>query len=994
MNKPDPVEMFLGVSRAVGPRRILGLGNGPVDAATIQAAMRMRIRTIESHPRAASREAAEVQQVIEAAGAALMASESGPEHASKPRNVPVPPSRLRPKAPPPAKAPVPPVPQVTEAHLTPFDRLVLAVLLAGGGWNSRTRGIIAGLASQVGLDSKNLQRVVLGLSKFVHQRGSKGTVDSAAEMPMAMTPLPQPGRIESTVGKISDGLAREVRGETYGSMVRLIIVFIVAALLLGIVLVQVLTAPTKDERSLEQRREVAQEKVARDMERERSVLVNAPEAEHVVEESTRSGVVLPAKYSRPPNFSMSRRPEAALMRLDRSGQYLDEFEDLARRLELDPSRLPEQKFSAWTEGVRSAASTWPLMDPGVREQFRVGMLAVLRQASDTDVAAKLLSVFELDPGAPIVDPLESWIRPFHGGMLALSAGRREMPPEVQTVAAGVLENVFETSALGLNSREGPFRAGASRTLDHMVPALVAITGVTPGALDAWEFWLVAQETVRSGSGLQEAQMLAIQEFLSSGRNLAEEGEPVDVVGRLISEIDWGPTGADPLALREYYADWLKDPRISSTSMWVMASLLDSSLHAAWYRPEFVPAPEAGFPDRERVGRLAQAAWPEPVGPIAKGNRVLVNAGLLAEYDQILPAIKASARNATSDIERMRILLLASRLVEAGALLVAEREQEAASVLAMASNHVRTGDTGVDEAQQVVGRSDEFNDGEWAAEFEKTSGNQRDQVELLRALRQRSRLASDLSPLDARVFAEQVWRGNPAIIRSTARSIAIEEFINGPILALELLDTSDRAPLNDATLEFVEVYTGEPMPSNSAEDAEVRMRRALARKTLTLLDVDRDPIDRLGEATRTALAGRIAAYAQSTTIPASAGISDVADVSADVMRETAGVRLFADPFPDTLVALDASRKGREWLAQTAPQRLVAALAAEADFLAYVVAADVPSARIEVADILQSSGISRSRASSAITQATLTLLEIAQLERLRLAPRERNPLGGVS
>ncbi len=88
-------------------------------------------------------------------------------------------------------------------------------------------------------------------------------------------------------------------------------------------------------------------------------------------------------------------------------------------------------------------------------------------------------------------------------------------------------------------------------------------------------------------------------------------------------------------------------------------------------------------------------------------------------------------------------------------------------------------------------------------------------------------------------------------------------------------------------------------------------------------------------------------------------------------------------------------GERWrLAQTAPQRLVAALAAEADFLAYVVAADVPSARGEVADILLSSGISRSRASSAITQATLTLLEIAQLERVRLAPRERDPLGGAS
>lgn len=993
MNRSDPLEMFLQVSRASGPRRILGLGNGPLDAATIEAAMRMRIRTVDQHSRASSIEATEVRRIIEAAAAALMASEAGPERATS-RSTPVLPNRLRTKRPPSAKPPVAPVPQVTEAHLTSFDRLVLAVLLAGGGWNSRTRGIIAGLASQVGLDSTSLKRVVLGLSKFVNERGSKGTVDSAAEMPMSMAPLPQPSRLESTVGKISDGLAREVRGETAGSMVRLIIVFLIAAMLLGIVLVRVLTAPTKDERSLVERREVAQEKVAQDMARERTALVSAPEAEHLVEPSTRTGVVLPAKYSRPPNFSRSRRPEAALMKLDRSGQYLDEFDNLARKLELEPKRLPEQKFSTWTEGVKSAASTWPLMSPEVREQFRTGILSVLRQASDAPVATRLLSVFDLNPDAPIVDPLETWIRSFNGGMLALIAIRREMPPEVQSIARDALEQVFETSTLGVNSREGPFRTGVARTLDEMVPALILMTGVAQTALEAWELWTVAVETVRSDGDLQEARMNAIQKLLSSGRNLAVEGEPTDVVGRLISDIDWGPTGPDPLSLRDNYGDWLKDPRISPTSMWVMASLLDASLHAAWYQPEFVPAPEGGIPERERVWRMIRVAWPEPVGPIAKGNHVLVNSGLLEEYDQIIPLVKTAAREATSDIQRMRALLLAARLVQAGSLLVSEREEEAASILAMAMNQATSGETGIEEARQVIGRTGQVRDGEWAAEFEKVEGNQREEIDLIMALRQRSLLASDLSPIDARVFAEQVWRGSPAALRSAARSIATEEFTNGPILALELLDTSDRAPLNDATLEFVESYTGEPMPSNSADDAELRMRSALARKALSLLDVDGEPLDRLAEATRLSLLGRVSAYQPTITIPASADLSEVAEISADVLRDTAAVRLFADPFPDSLEALDSSRSGREWLAQTSPQRLVAALVAETDFLAYIVAADVPSAISKVRDILDRNEISRRRSSSAITQATITLIEIAELERVRLAPRDRDPLGGAS
>ena len=253
-------------------------------------------------------------------------------------------------------------------------------------------------------------------------------------------------------------------------------------------------------------------------------------------------MTLPAKYSRPPNFSVSRSPEAVVLRLDGSNQYFDEFEDIARRLELKPDHLAEGRFSVWSDGVRTIASMWPLMKAGVREEFRVGMLQVLAQATEKTVSNRLLSVFELDPAAPISDPQETWIRSFHGGMLALVAVSRQIPAHLRGAAMAQLEEVFQTSALGVNSRSGPFRDGARRTLQKMIPAMVGITGVTGKAYEAWEYWLLAQETVSSQGDLQEAHLLAIRAFLSSGRNLAMEGEPIDVVGRLVSEIDWGPRG--------------------------------------------------------------------------------------------------------------------------------------------------------------------------------------------------------------------------------------------------------------------------------------------------------------------------------------------------------------------------------------------------------------------------------------------------------------------
>ena len=293
MSSADPVLVYLEVPHAAGPRAILGLGDGPVDEDTIKAAMTMRRKMVDRHPLCEEPAADKVREIILAAGAALLAT---PAAATVAPDKPIPPRRIRPRnTPAPVAKPVPPRPSITEAHLTPFDRLVLAVLLAGGGWNSRTRSILTGLASQVGLDPVNLRRVVLGLGKFVQEHGSKGTVDSAAELPLAPPPPRPVGRIEGTMTRLSDGLAREVRGENTGSLLRMLAVFILIAGALGFLLVWVLDSPSRDARSLEARREAAVAKVTQDMQDEQGIESGSEVSEHTIVPSTRSGVVLPAK---------------------------------------------------------------------------------------------------------------------------------------------------------------------------------------------------------------------------------------------------------------------------------------------------------------------------------------------------------------------------------------------------------------------------------------------------------------------------------------------------------------------------------------------------------------------------------------------------------------------------------------------------------------------------------------------------------------------------
>lgn len=988
MSGVDVAQVFFGLPRAAGPRRLLGLGSGPVDHATIEAAASMRLRLIDAHELSATGQAEQARAIIRASAAALLASERDGSARG-----PIRPERLRPKTVRPTQ-PVPPTPRVTEAHLTPFDRLVLAVLLSGGGWNSKTRGIITGLASNVGLDASNLRRVVLGLSKIARERGSQGIVDSAMDGVMPRLPVRTPGRVEAAIGKVSEQLAREVRGDSFGSRTRLILVAVGITILSGLVLVRVLTVPTKDERSLTQRHEVAAEKVARAMEAEREEALQAPLNKHTTTPTTRKDVVLPAKYARPPGFQRNARPEDVLMRLDRAGTYAATFADLAAHLELDPERLAETRASTWVTGIANAAETWPLASTVQREAIESAIKNVLTNAEDDRVAARLLRAFDVDPGAPLHNPLDVWRRAFRIGMVARAAHTPSMPRAVRTAAKELLLERFGRDDVGLDVQEEPFVAGASYALHALVPPLVATTGISDDGLDGWELWLAAHKTLHRGARLQEALLGAIGVYLESGRNLAEDGDPVDVLGRLVAEINWGPRGPNPAAVREAYGQWLNDGRIPSNSSWVLASLLDSSLRVPWFRPEFVPSPEAGLADRRRVAMLALGAWPEKVGPVARGNHVLVAASTIELFEAVLERLRQARTDARQPIERMRVLLGVARLAEAGALAAEGREEEALAVLVLIDRSSLSPGNEVEKTQGVVGRVGKHPDGVWAKAFGAASSNKRNQLEVLQELRKQSLLASDLGLLDAAAFADAVWRGKSAAIRSTARSLALEEFINGPRVALEVLDRADRAALNSDSLEFVEAFTGESMPAKSANDVQVRLRLALARKVLRLHDARREPIDRLAEGVRTALSNRARVMDPSLVVPLHASIDDVASWCVDGVRTKAVRRLFADPFPASIESLDAARAGRSWLAVTQPQRLAAACVAELDFLAYVVAADIPSVRGDVAESLQRGADARDRASTAVLQSIETLFEIAGLERMRLEARMRGPLEDVS
>ena len=1004
MSTTDPLEYFLGVSREDGHQAILGLDDGPFDEENINVAVRTRLRAINDHPHGKHPRADGARKAVMMSAIVLRAAlreQRNPTNDESPVvATPVPPAGIQPPAVEAPKktlvTPVPPSVNITAEHLTPFDRTVLAVLLAGGGWNPRTQVIISGLAAQVGFDARNLHRVVLGLSRFIREGGSVATVESAGELRNFSTslPLPVPGRIESMVSTVGEGLAREVRGDNLGSLARIIALFTLLALLGVGGLAWILKTPGSVEDRVAIRREVAEENVARAMEQERetsskSVVVDG--------RSPSSPEVVRAKYRSPPNFKASVKPAAAITHLEHVRESFVDLDEIARRLETSPTILAVSRLEQWRHVIEAASGAWPLMDDVYADRFRAEVVYVLTKATDTSVARRLMGVFDVNPAGAVSEPLDVWRRAFKGGMLALIASRADMPLEVRSYATDLLNERMGAASLGVNARRGPFAFGAGVILDDMIEPLVTSTGIMGDSFDvleAWELWLVANATVRNDSLQQDGILKAVRSVLASSRNISIDGEPANLMGRLIGEIDWGPRGPDPLSLQDTYLTWLEDSEISSISFWAFASLLDLSMKAPWYRSDCIPSPEGEMPARRGTFAMVSGLWPEPVIDIARGNRVLIPAEVLNDFDEILLASIQMSDGARTPVERMEYLVFSARLAQVGSLLVAERIEEAMSLLEMCRQQVDGKGTGTVPREELIGKARGMTDGVWASSFKNNAGNGDSRLKQLERLRAMVVAGGDLGPRDGEVFVEQVWRGSPVEVRSAARTIALQEFRNGPSVLQELLDTADRASLNEDTVTFIENLTGEDLPAHNTPNIEIYMRKALVRRLLELRDPDRTMLDRLTIPLRSALHARLKVIGPTRSDSGSMSLKDISRATTDAMRDVAQQRLFADPFPASLDVLEKTRTGRVWLTQGSPQRLVAEFIGELDFLAYIVAADVPSERMAITRIRSDNAREREQSRSALLQAGIVLRGISELERLRLGPKTTDPLGGSS
>ena len=841
----------------------------------------------------------------------------------------------------------------TVATLTEFDRTVLAILVGSGGWNASSRGRLIGLAAQRGLKPAMLMRIVSGLAEllqggeFETVAGTNGAID-VAQLP---TVVPrEPTLMEVRMNQMSEILSSEFRGESSGSRIRLGIFFSMIAILLIGLFTALLMMPspvveaTKDAEALE-------------LAREQLIAAAGAAGEEVVDPNasgfrTEPSVgsideigVIPASWTEVPGFDGDRRHDRELVLAQDASAWVKALSVLARKASLPQATGNNRIFREYDVFLDDAGRCWPLLDPVLRGQLIEAMASPVANGVSRDIRADLVNELG-DRLGQLRGPLDVWRASWVAGLLGTI---REDP--LQSEAIRILASELLSLDLGARrktrgSEEQPFAVTTGRKLDAMVADLFALaSNEQSGAYDAWENWIQAQRAIRKGALLDVAFLDAIMLVLDQGYALERPGMPLNILARLLSELDFSARSHDPELMRVNMRSWFESPDISSDNLWVLTSLLAQSIDVPWWEDRHVLSPGATSAERLALADLIEASWPQRL-PTERPRGIPVP-GELLERLEFLHARLLQQGTLDSQTSVLHALLAASRLTaaaesfEAGDLDTGAEELEEANILILSTH----------EPQRLPihlgsepGRSQQ-RDGAWSEQWKRSSRDISERQSLLRRLKQRT--DGDLGPIDAATLVFEVYRGAPRDIRLLAQEVVVDTFANGPNVAMALLNQFESAPLNQDTVDFLLRFSSETLPPLSDENWRLASRLVLARHAFDLHRSSLHDIDQLITAYADVLRSRFERLGGDAYLRNS-DPQEIASALVSLFERRAAGRFVAEPIPAPLEELERRRSVRWASANGAAQQLASELAALVDLTTFETGSLRPDLRRELID----------------------------------------------
>lgn len=976
MNNPDPIQRFLGVWSGADPRALLGLPPDRSQMHDIESALRERLASVFQHPDGRSPEAEEVRRALRQAAEQLkrealatagatrieaISADDPPQAAASSASAANLPSWLTPRKP----SSEPPL-----FNLTAFDRLVLAVLVASGGWNAQSRARLVALAAAHGVTVQGLMRVVQGLSQYARAGGTRlgvTEITGGQSLSQYITPAPAaPALGSALLDRLAENLSAELKRDDPWPTIKLAVIF--GALTLGalILAARLVLFPSA---SHPQQPQQPQAGGSSGLSQPAPPILQP--SEQPPQAKAPFGGRRIATYPKVPTFLGNALPGESIKAVEQFTIIAARLDELARKLMVE-DQPSEAVFRLWEAEIDSIAIGWQLADGSTRRQVEAKLVEALRAAGDrSTVSDRLLNSFV--PSTTLAAPLDIWRGAWKVATTwRIAAAADPLSPVITHRAAAMLQQTLAESAAHRSAEEA-----AAAWLDALIPQLVSMIELNHSAEDYWELWLAAQRGLGLGERHVASIVAAMHAVLATDTDLARPGPTVNVLGRLLHVAIESRSDA----VRDAVQSWLDDESIPSRDLWVLTSLLSMNDSATWFSDALVLPEDADMRHRWRIRDELGRIWPsseavattqEPAQ--AAGRAISVDPQLGSRWSAAVDGALAQPPLGESE-GLLRQIVQASRLIEAAAALAAQDHTQTERLLAEIESKSDTQGVSVARAAAVRIGQPIGPDATWAVNYQQAGKSPEQRIEAIRTLRTTS--AGDLGPIDADALVREVYRGSPAEVRAAAQEIVLK-FANGPNVAQAMLDQFADAPASDPISKLVGAFTGQPLPGARDGGWAIAARVALIEHVLQLRPQTQSDVDALAAMIAESYAARLARMRRESSGHTAPRLPQhVAAILAQAWYELAEPLRVANPLPEALPGLRRRGAMRSRLVDGPIQQFAANQLAILELLAFVTVAEQPAKREAVAGILRASAIARDAATSVLEQSLVierTALEV--------------------
>lgn len=969
-----PLEQFqryLSDVEGTDPFSVLGLTPETCSTVRIEDSLRRRIALTYARNGGSSDEAEQVRSALRAAADELRHPERRRYHAESRRSNP--------------------------AHmLTPFDRAVLAILVASSGWNVLSRARLVGLAASRGITVQGLMKVIAGLSQYAKTGGPRlAMAQIASGQPRFPTggvghgPFAQMTQVGQA---LFERFTPEWREQSTRTTVMLSMFFGILAVLVCVLAIGYFVLPLTESPSPSQ--------ALTDAPPARGAAPTTVPGEGMEPEerhnSRRDVVPAPLMFEQWPTFRVEL-PDEIVEARQRAADLPVELETLSRRLLLDID-ASDAIFHKWEAIVDDAAASWMLLDPELLRRIEDGIIDVLYVASDSLRTRDRLLRMIVPNDVRSLEPIDVCRGAWKIGMLTRISHSDLLSPAMIDDARAQLRVAMQHVNVERSAQFEPRDAQA-----HWLDAArkYRIERHSGDGFTFWECWLAAREHTATQEALYTAVGEAIKNLLHQPRDFFEYEPPVRILGRLIEALDFETSPAT----KEVILPFVTDEQFSADALYVLSSLLARAPGAAWFVDEFVVPPEADMVMRRRLADRIERAWPD-LATIESELRV---AGAGLHIDDIIAEAWRELFNRVVSIEdgrdeeaNIRRLVAATRLNEAAVHLAEQNTHRSERALIAIESLLESergadagrrrsttnprGRTGPAESEQPATRTG-ASDAEWARDYQRAGRDVNERLDLLHTLRERSR--PDLSENAASVFVREVYRGVPREVRETAQSVLLDRFQSAPTVALEMLDQFVDVPRTRMTSDMISRFTGRTLRDARRDEWHIHARRALAEHVLALRFPQELPVDSFASDLNQAH------YQQSAAIRRrSDAVSEQLRPTDSIVQLYESWRERAESLQPRSHVVPTDRHGlaqrhltRLRLANHSMQQYIAHQIGVLELLAYVTSVEQPALVEHIDALLAENARRRTNAVHALEQAWLIERGISALWHLRFFPAER-------